>query len=226
MCAFPGSRRVARSKGAGAAEQCGSGDVNPLLLDSSGGTMDGYTNRFIMESTSDGVLVSLSMAGDARAFSALFHRYQPAMRRYAVHLLGSNADADDVVQEAMIAAWQKLPTLQNPNLVRTWLMRIVRNRSIDRLRSGRPEQLPLDDELPIAERSCPADIVLTLFESQALDLAVRELPPLQRIAWVRREYAGCSYSDIAQELDVPSSTVRGLLARARCRLARELEAWR
>jgi RNA polymerase sigma-70 factor (ECF subfamily) len=174
----------------------------------------------------DGALVALSVLGDPDAFAVLFRRYEPGMRRYAMRTLGSNAEADDVVQDAFITAWNKLTSLQNPHLVKSWLMRIVRNKSIDRLRARRHSDVVFDEALRAPERDRPSDVVADVLLMEALETALADLPPNQKRAWLLRELTGCSYSTIAEELDLPSSTVRGLLARARHTLALEMEPWR
>ena len=138
--------------------------------------------------------------------------------------LGSNAESEDVVQETFITAWEKLPTLKDGDHLKAWLMRVVRNKSIDRLRKRRPVTVEIDENMPTLVGS-PFAVVETLLQNRALSLAVSRLPTNQRRAWVMREFSGGSYSVIASELGVPESTVRGLLARSRHTLARELAAW-
>lgn len=192
------------------------GIVTALTPDSRPVTLDLETDR---------ILVGLAITGDEAAFATLMHRYRPLMHAHAVRLLRSNAEADDVVQESFIAAWTKLATINDPDRIKTWLMTVVRNKSIDKLRSRQDLAYPLDYDLP-ATTASPAKIVETLLENQALSEAVARLPMGQRRSWLMRELGGCSYAVIAAELGVPISTVRGMLARAREKLAREMAAWR
>ncbi|WP_181397277.1 RNA polymerase sigma factor [Cryobacterium arcticum] len=180
----------------------------------------------LLVNESDSVLVDFASAGNRAAFDVLILRYRNLMRAFAVKTMRSTVDADDVVQEACITAWEKLSTISDGAHVKGWLMRVVYNKSIDRIRKNRPLPMEFADDLPAALSTSPFNLVEALLQNEALTLATEALPARQRRAWVMREFSGCSYAAIAQELDVPISTVRGLLARARRTLASELEAWR
>jgi len=182
--------------------------------------------HLVLERETDSVLVGLAAAGDRAAFAVLVNRYRAVMGAYAQSTLGSYADADDVVQDVLINAWEKLSTVYDGEHVKAWLMRAVRNRSIDRLRATLrdPGKLPFDT--PATVESSPLDAVQLLLQNDALSLALANLPVNQKRAWLMREFSDCSYSIIAIELVVPESTVRGLLARSRHTLAHDLAAWR
>lgn len=184
----------------------------------------GGFGRLLLEDEVDSVLVDFAIAGNQAAFEILVRRYRPMMHGYAMRTLGSNAESDDVVQETFITAWEKLPTLKDGDHLRAWLMRVVRNKSIDRLRKRRPLIVEIDENTP-ATADSPFAVVETLLQNDALSLALAGLPMNQRRAWLMREFSATSYSVIADELGVPVSTVRGLLARSRHTLARELAAW-
>jgi RNA polymerase sigma-70 factor (ECF subfamily) len=180
----------------------------------------------LLEDETDKSLVAFAVAGDEAAFGVLMNRYRSLMQASAQRTMGSIAEADDVVQDVFIIAWEKLSTVHDGDHVKAWLMRAVRNRSIDRLRKARrdPGLLPFD--IPATSDSSPFDVVELLLQNDALSLALANLPHNQKRAWLMREFAGCAYSVIALELVVPESTVRGLLARSRHTLARDLAAWR
>ncbi len=176
---------------------------------------------------SDRTLAVRARDGEIRAFEALIRRYGPLMRSYSRHLLGSTDEPDDTVQQAFIAAWQQLPTLADPGAVKPWLMRIVNRKCLDRIRARRPAANIDDNYALAADKSGAPEPVAEHHALQAALVAVLgTLPEAQRRCWLMKEVAGYSYDDIAQELDAPTSTVRGLLARARKTLIRELEPWR
>jgi len=174
----------------------------------------------------DGILAARAADGDTRAFEALMNRHGSLMRVYAAKILGSTAEADDVVQDVFIQAWRQLDRLADPTAVRSWLMRMVGNRSIERIRR-RKDLVNIEDwDAPVASHETPERIVEIRLQMGELAAVVAGLPASQRQCWVLRELGGVSYADIAEELDVPISTVRGQLARARRRIIQEMEAWR
>ncbi len=164
--------------------------------------------------------------GDPDAFRVLLLRYGPLMRGYARRILNASDEVDDIVQEAFITAWQQLPTLEKPEAVRSWLMRIVAHKAIGRLRTRRPQTDITEVEPPAPESTAPPRIAEQRSQLEELSAALNELPEAQRQCWVLREVAGYSYDEIADELDIPLSTARGLLARARKYLIVRMEAWR
>lgn len=175
---------------------------------------------------SDDLLARRAGDGDMEAFENLARRHGTIMRAYARRVLGSVADADDVVQEALIQAWKQIGGLRDTAAVRPWLMRITGNRALDHLRRRKPhtniDHLPhLSDPAPGPEAAA-----LTGSRTQALEQALAALPEEQRRCWILRELGGQSYDDIAEALNISRATVRGRLARARTTLAKELEDWR
>lgn len=174
----------------------------------------------------DRILAERAADGDVVAFEALARRYGPRMRVYAMKLLGSDFESDDVVQEAFIHAWAQLDRLTDPGAVRPWLMRMVGNRAIERIRKRKKHLDVTERSAPAAPNQNPERIVEMRMQWEALSSAVQRLPQLQRLCWVLKEIGGISYAEIAEQLDEPVSTVRGQLARARHTLIQEMGAWR
>ncbi len=164
--------------------------------------------------------------GDPEAFAVLVARYTPLLRAYVRRLLGASDEVDDVVQDTFVVAWLKLPSLADLGAVKSWLIRIASRKAFDRLRSRRPSTDLADQELPEADRLAPARVAETRSQLQALGAALSRLPEAQRQCWVLREIAEYSYEDVAAEMALPVSTVRGLLARARKSLVVQMEDWR
>ncbi len=174
----------------------------------------------------DGALASRAADGDPEAFRQLITRHSSLLRAYVTRIVRSAAEADDVVQEAFLIAWRRLPELRNPEAVKAWLMRIASREAFSHLRH-RNADMPLDQ---IVERPSPtlqpeARVVHDL-QLQALATALDRLPEAQRQSWLLREMAGLGYAEIAEELSVPVSTVRGMIARARASILVQMEAWR
>lgn len=182
----------------------------------------------------DALLAGRAADGDTAAFEALARRYGPLMRASARRLTGSNADADDIVQDALIQAWNQLDSLREPAAVKGWLMRITGSRSIDHLRRRRYDagldavETTRDTRRPDGAGSWPGPEAAALDGSrvEALKAALSRLPEEQRRCWVLKEFNGQSYEDIARTLNISTDSVRGRLARARIALASTMEEWR
>lgn len=181
--------------------------------------------RDSLSDADDRTVATRAADGDIRAFEVLMRRYGTLMTTYATRILGSSSDTDDVVQEMFITAWQELPTLENHAAVKGWLITIVTRKSIDRLRARRDHDDIDDHEIPDDDRG-PEEAAEATSLDEALSQALSRLPEAQRRCWVLREVAGYGYHEIAEILDLPVSTVRGLLARSRKALVLEMEAWR
>ncbi|MEC5152471.1 RNA polymerase sigma factor [Cryobacterium sp. GrIS_2_6] len=173
------------------------------------------------ENNTDDVLVNYAVAGSEPAFAILLRRHRPLMRSYALRLLGSSTE-DDVVQESCIIAWQKLSTLHDGQCVKSWLMRVGRNKSMDRVRMRLSSAIPLDDNTPEVLRNGPFQVTELLRQRDALSKVLASLPADRRRAWLMRGCSGLSYSVIAGKLGVPVPAVRGFLARFRHTLANEM----
>ncbi|GAB3536046.1 RNA polymerase sigma factor RpoE [Arthrobacter tecti] len=175
----------------------------------------------------DQVLVERSIDGDPAAFEVLMRRYARLMRAYAIRLVGPHgSDSDDVIQEALIAAWNRMEDVRESASVKSWLMTIVSRKSIDLMRKRRlseniDDHYELESPVPTVERQVEARSA-----ADALSQALATLPEEQRQCWALREIGEMSYSEIAAELGTSESTVRGRLTRARATLVREMEAWR
>jgi len=125
-----------------------------------------------LQDAGDAILAERSADGDTDAFAVLVRRHGPFLRAFAIRLLGgARADADDCVQEALIAAWHALPELQDPSRFRSWLVAIVSRKATDRLRRRRPEEPGIDDELPSAHPE-PEDAAVTSSPLEQLDVPV------------------------------------------------------
>jgi len=174
----------------------------------------------------DRIVAGRAADGDTAAFGTLVRRFAPTMRAYAARILPGTLEVDDVVQDAFITAWAQLPDLDDPGRVRGWLLRITSRKAIDRLRASRPHADVTEIDAPAPARESPSRRAEARAGVAALGEALGRLPAQQRECWVLRELGGYSYDDIAQELDLSVSTVRGQLARARKHILVEMEQWR
>lgn len=174
----------------------------------------------------DEILVERAIQGDTAAFEALIRRHGPLMRAYVSRIVGSLHEADDVVQEALYTAWRRLPELRDPKAVKAWLMQIASRQAFKHLRRRPPE-----DPLPALEAAYPSEmqpenVAIRNARLHALAIALDALSPDLRQAWLLREIGELSYDDIATQLDIPRTTVRGKLSRARASIYAQMEGWR
>lgn len=172
----------------------------------------------------DALLATRAAEGDADAFARLVRRHTPFLIAFATRLMGSRADADDCVQDALITVWERLPELREPASVRAWMARIVSRQATDRLRARRP-QVPIDAvEIEASDR---AEERAELGEQlTALSRLLGSMPEDMRTVWLLREVAGSSYEEIADVTGVSASTVRGRLSRARVIIVEGMRQWR
>lgn len=178
-----------------------------------------------LDQAPDAILVARAVDGDVLAFEVLLRRYASLMTGYARKLSATAADADDAVQDAFITAWNTLDKLENPAVVKSWLMRIVGRKAIDRVRSRQLEEPLTELNAPRAEEAGPELRAELNSQTQAVAGILDLLPEVQRRCWLMRELGGYSYQEVATELQLPVSTVRGAIARARAALLRGMGDW-
>lgn len=175
---------------------------------------------------SDEILAERAVDGDDAAFEALIHRHGPLIRAYVTRIVGSVTEADDVVQEALYLAWRQLPQLRDRKAVKAWLIRIAGRQAFTHLRR-KPTDMALQNlETALPAATQPENVAVRNAQLKALSDALNTLPDDQRWCWLLREVADLSYDDIAEQLQIPTSTVRGKLARARVSIYAQMEEWR
>ena len=175
----------------------------------------------MLAAMADETLAGLVAAGSDDAFTALDARYRRRLVRFATGFVpGGTADAEDVVQEAMVRAVRALRNGSRPEAPGAWLHRITRNCALDLTAARRRHPV-----VELADHAHPAaeDAQATVERRmgvRGLVADVGALPDTQRSALVLRELEGRSYADIADELDVTVPAVKSLLVRARQGLKR------
>jgi RNA polymerase sigma factor (sigma-70 family) len=173
---------------------------------------------------SDERLIALIRRGHHGAFEALVQRYQPRLLAFCRHMLGSQEDAEDVLQEVFAASFNAICADDRPINARPWLYRIARNRCLNHLRRAQPTG---QDSMDIFEGDggiTTADTVHKREEFRQIVSDVGELPETQRTALLLREIDALSYDQIAEAMDTTIPSVKSLLVRARVSLAEASEA--
>jgi len=159
-------------------------------------------------------------AGDEAAFAALVAEQTPRLLRFASSILGTGqAEAEELVQEALIRLWQQAEAWQPDGRISTWLHRVTYRLAIDVLRRRRPTvgieavEETLEDAGPEPEAR-----LIRVEDVRALRAAVESLPERQRTAIALCHFQGLSQAEAAAVLEVSEAAYESLLARARRRL--------
>jgi RNA polymerase sigma factor (sigma-70 family) len=175
---------------------------------------------------SDERLIALTRRGQHAAFETLFSRYQSRLLSFCRHMLGSREDAEDVLQEVFVAAFNAILADEREINVRPWLYRIARNRSLNHLR--RASAIGVDSmDIHYAENGLSTgEKVLRRESFRQLIADVQQLPETQRTALLLREIDALSYEQIAIAMETTVPSVKSLLVRARISLAEAAEARR
>jgi RNA polymerase sigma-70 factor (ECF subfamily) len=185
--------------------------------------------------------------GDEDAFRELTDPYRRELQLHVYRIVGSAQDAEDLLQETLLAAWSGLGGFEGRASVRTWLYRIATNRALDSLRATRRREAPPAPQLPaptrwndpmwlepypdglvegIADEAPGPEARYETREAIALAFVVglQHLPPQQRAVLVLRDVLGYRASEVAEILDTTESSVNNLLRRARSAFESRLPA--
>ena len=184
-------------------------------------------------------MVAALQAGDDDAFERIVAQYQRRLRAHCYRMVGSAAEADDMVQETFLRAWRGVDRFAGRSAYGTWLYRIATNVCLDALaKRSRSGATPLsavrgDDEAPPLEAVAPIetepDVRAVGRETAELALlaAVQLLPPRQRAVLILRDVFGWSAIETAAFLDITEVAANSSLQRARATMqSRQLDRWR
>jgi RNA polymerase sigma-70 factor (ECF subfamily) len=188
-------------------------------------------------------------AGDDEAFRELTDPHRRELQVHCYRILGSMQDAEDLVQETLLAAWRGLDAFEGRASLRAWLYRIATNRCLNalRARSRRPREVQAMADSPTPTRRTEPiwlepypDVLLedipdrssgpaARYEAResielAFIVALQGLPPRQRAALVLRDVLGFRITEVAEMLDTGEASVKGALQRARAALRARLPA--
>lgn len=184
----------------------------------------------------DALAIERTLAGERDAYRVLVERYSANVYRLAYRMTGNSHDAEEVVQEAFLRAYQKLERFEARSNFGTWVYRIAANYAIDRMRQRRneesrresPEQIedgierdPLDS-IPAAAPS-PERLAGNTQLAKTMELALASLTPAERVAVVMRHWEGCGIEEIAVALRSNTSAAKNTVFRAVQKLRRALE---
>jgi RNA polymerase sigma-70 factor (ECF subfamily) len=170
------------------------------------------------ESTDDAALVVRAAAGDRWSREVIYRRHADYLLGLATRLVGNRGDAEEIVQEAFLAGFEKLVTLRDLGALRVWLGQIVVNLARHRLRRARLSRfLGLDrgaDDATLEALAAPGLHPETCCELALLDRALGRLRADLRIAWMLRHVEGLELTEVASACRCSLATVKRRLVEA------------
>lgn len=174
----------------------------------------------------DAELARRAAAGDEAAFVAIMRRHNQLVYRTARGVLKSDAEAEDAAQDAWLQAWRALGSYRGDASLASWLVRIVVNQALARLRRKSASVIPLeaamnpplaehDPTLATATEAAPEQVALRAQLRTLLEQRIDRLPEAFRLVFMLRAVEELSVEEVAQALQLPDATVRTRLFRAR-----------
>src|ERR1051326_3816138 len=185
------------------------------------------------EDTSELALVQAAKKGDLEAFSELVKRYDRNVFRIAQHITHNEEDAQDVVQDAFLKAYQKLDQFQGNSKFYTWLVRIAVNEALMKVRKRKASKtVSIDEDVETDEGFVPREVTdwspnpEQLYKqaelSDILEKTIQGLPSGFRTVFVLRDVEGLSTEETADALGLSVPAVKSRLLRARLQLREKL----
>lgn len=180
----------------------------------------------ITRDTPDAELAARAASGDAAAFEAIMRRHNRLLFRTARSILKSDQEAEDALQDAYLRAWRALDTFRADARLSTWLVRIVANEALGRLRRKTADIIPLetamtapDPDIQAALSDTPDDrpdsFAMRAQLRQLLESRIDLLPDAFRTVFMLRAVEELSVEEVAEVLQIPEVTVRTRFFRAR-----------
>lgn len=173
----------------------------------------------------DRVLVEKTKLGERAAFAELVELYKDKIYNYLYRLTGSREDAEDLAQETFLRAYAKIDTFDISMRFSPWIYRIAQNAAVDLMRKKKPlvyldEGTSSNGEGGVVWQvasDCPGPDEQVAFSHLKLEIedAIMELPLTYRSVLLLRYVQELSYEDLARTLDLPVTTVKTRLHRAR-----------
>jgi len=181
----------------------------------------------------DLALVAEAKAGSYEAFEELVNRYENKIYRLGLNVTGNPEDAEDVLQEAFLKAFQHLGEFRADSRFYTWLVRIAVNEGLMKLRKRRSDRsVPMEDEVGEDGELIPRELAdwkpnpEQIFAQAEIESILRDaaqkLPPTYRTVFLLRDVEDLSTAETASVLNLSEGTVKARLFRARLMLREEL----
>lgn len=181
----------------------------------------------------EAAVVAQARTGDATAFNELLRRYERKIFRLALHITQNREDAEDVLQETFLKAYEHLDQFQGQSKFYTWIVRIAVNQALMKLRKRKSDRsVSLDETIDTGEDTVAREIAAWDENpeqrygreelNRILASAVDGLTPIYRAVFVLRDVDGLSTEEAAEALDLSVPAVKSRLLRARLQLRDKL----
>ena len=181
----------------------------------------------------ESALVSQAREGDTTAFAELVRRYEGKIFRLAQHITQNREDAEDVLQETFLKAYEHLDQFQGNSKFYTWIVRIAVNQALMKLRQRKTDKsVSLDETIDTGEDTVAREIAAWDEDpeqrfsreelDEILDTAIEGLEPPYRTVFVLRDIEELSTEETAEALDLSIPAVKSRLLRARLQLREKL----
>ena len=171
-------------------------------------------------------------SGDRSEFAKLVEKYSGKIYRLALKMLKNQQDAEDILQETFIKAYNALPDFEGRSKLSTWLYRIATNEALMFLRRKYPDQISVEAPFKEQEEAAPLQIIdwcclpeSELMSSEGRDKLEKSIDILTeslRVVFLLRDIEGLSTRETAEVLDISEGAVKTRLSRARLQLREEL----
>jgi RNA polymerase sigma-70 factor (ECF subfamily) len=185
---------------------------------------------------SDAMAIERTLAGDRDAYRVLVERHSRTVYKMAYRMMGNAHDADDIVQESFLRAYQKLKQFAGNANFGTWVYRIAANYAIDRIRQRNADEARREGPSRAGEDSLEVDPMSQVRDlspsperlagssqlAERMKAALAELSPAERTAIVMRHWDGCGIEEIATVLKSNSNATKNTVFRAVQKLRRAL----
>ena len=169
----------------------------------------------------DADIIDRCRQGDAKAQFILYKQFSKAMYNIAIRFTNNKMDAEDILQDSFVTAFEKLPGLQDTSSFPAWLKKIVVNRCIDQMRKNRISFENLDDNLP--ENLVADDEPDFTIDPAIIHNSVKNLPGGSRTILILHALEGYKHREIAGILGISESTSKSQYTRALELLNRDLK---
>ena len=186
-----------------------------------------------IEIDDEAAILAQARLGNATAFNELLRRYERKIFRLALHITQNREDAEDVLQESFLKAYEHLDQFQGQSKFYTWIVRIAVNQALMKLRKRKSDRsVSLDETIDTGEDNIGREIAAWDENpeqkysrdelNQILTSAIDGLAPIYRAVFVLRDVDGLSTEEAAEALDLSVPAVKSRLLRARLQLREKL----